>query len=75
MLSLLGQALSTLIFGLSKTLWLAIATRALAGFVGGNAMLINSAVGDITDESNQAQAYAFVGLAFNAATVIAPLLG
>ena len=38
-------------------------------------MLINSAVGDITDESNQAQAYAFIGLAFNAASVIAPLLG
>lgn len=69
------MTISVLLFGLAKTLWLAIASRALGGLLGGNAMLINSAVGDITDETNQAQAYALVGLAFNAATVIAPLLG
>ena len=75
MLSLLGITVSVLLFGLAKTFWLAIASRDLAEALGGNAMLINSAVADVTDDSNQAQAYALIGLSFNAASVIAPLLG
>ena len=38
-------------------------------------MIINSAVGDMTDETNQAQAYAWIGLAYNVASILGPAIG
>lgn len=66
---------STFFFGLSKSFIFAVTTRAVAGALSGNAMVINSAVGDITDETNQVQAYVWTGLAYNIASICGPVIG
>ena len=73
--SLTGIVVFVISFGLSRTFAWALITRALAGTVAGNGMLINNAAADITDETNQAQAYAIIGLSLNVAQVIGPFIG
>ncbi|KAL5521546.1 hypothetical protein ACEPAF_2294 [Sanghuangporus sanghuang] len=75
LIGLSGIMICTTLFGLSKSFAWTIATRAVAGALSGNTMIINSAVGDMTDETNQAQAYAWIGLAYNIASVLGPAIG
>ncbi|EJD05439.1 MFS general substrate transporter [Fomitiporia mediterranea MF3/22] len=75
LIGLAGVALCTILFGMAKSFIFAVATRAVAGALAGNSMIINSSVGDITDESNQAQAYAWIGLSYNVASIVGPAIG
>ena len=75
LIGLSGVVICTVLFGLSRSFVFAVATRAAAGALSGNTMIINSAVGDITDETNQAQAYAWIGLAYNIASILGPAIG
>ncbi|KAL5514419.1 hypothetical protein ACEPAG_2507 [Sanghuangporus baumii] len=75
LIGLSGIVVCTILFGLSKSFMWTIATRAVAGALSGNTMIINSAVGDMTDETNQAQAYSWIGLAYNIASVLGPVIG
>lgn len=72
---LTGIVVFVIAFGFSRSFAWALITRALAGTLAGNGMLINNAVADMTDESNQAQAYAIIGLTLNVASVIGPFIG
>ena len=75
LVGLFGIGMCTLLFGLSKSFGWAIATRALAGALSGNAVIINSAVADMTDDTNQTRGYALIGLAFNIAYILGPSIG
>ena len=75
LIGLYGVVICTFLFGLSKSFAWALMTRAIAGAVSGNAMIINSAIADITDETNQAQAYTITGLAYNVASILGPVIG
>ena len=70
-----GAMISTLLFGLSKSFSWALMTRALAGALSGNVVVLLSAVGDMTDETNQARAYGFFGVANNVAQMTGPSIG
>lgn len=70
-----GIIIFVLAFGLSRSFAWALITRALAGALAGNGMLINNVIADITDDTNQAQAYAATGLSLNVAQVIGPFIG
>lgn len=72
---LTGAMLMTLLFGLSKSFMWAFVTRSLSGALSGNVPVLISSVGDITDDTNQAQAYAIFGLAANIAQVAGPAIG
>ena len=72
---LTGAMIMTLCFGLSKSFIWAFMTRSLSGALSGNVPVLISSVGDITDETNQAQAYAIFGLAANIAQVAGPAIG
>jgi hypothetical protein len=54
-----GLGLSMLCFGLSRTFWLVVASRALAGMLNGNTGVIKCMMSEITDETNIAQGYSF----------------
>lgn len=75
LLGLTGAMFSTLMFGFSKSFFSALIARCLAGGLSGNVAILLSAVGDMTDESNQARAYAIFGVANNIAQMAGPFIG
>ncbi|KAG8860153.1 hypothetical protein FRB96_004176 [Tulasnella sp. 330] len=70
-----GVALASLCFGLSTSFWQILASRAMAGGLSGNIAVIQSLISEITDETNQVQAFALIGVMWNIGTVIGPFLG
>ena len=75
LIGLSGVALSTFLFGLSRTFWWTVLSRSLAGALSGNAAVTNSVVSEITDETNQMDAFPLMALAWSLGCVIGPLIG
>lgn len=75
LMGITGAACSTLLFGLSSSLWTALLARTLAGFLSGNIAIIQSMVGEMTDETNQARAYTVVELIWYIGSIVGTLLG
>jgi MFS family permease len=66
---LIGNALSSCLFGLSKNLWWAIGSRALCGIMNGNSGVARSLVSEITDNTNKAKAFAMFGFCWGAGMI------
>lgn len=75
MAGFIGAMTATLLFGFSTSFVSALLSRGLAGALSGNVAVLLSAVGEITDETNQAQAYAIFGVANNLAQIAGPSIG
>lgn len=75
---LLGTILTALCFvafGFCKTLWQAILVQALMGVVNGNQGLVSTCLGEITDRSNQSQAFTYLPVLYGIGGITGPLLG
>ncbi|EUC58978.1 MFS transporter [Rhizoctonia solani AG-3 Rhs1AP] len=72
---LFGQALSVFLFGLSKRFWQLVVSRALSGALNGNVGVAKSMVVELTDETNQAQAFAFTPMVWSLGSTLGPFLG
>lgn len=57
--------LSIILFGISKTFLTLMISRALSGALNGNIGVMKSMMAEITDETNQAQAFSFMPLVFS----------
>jgi MFS family permease len=68
-------ALCFVAFGFCKTLWQAIAVQALMGVVNGNQGLVSTCLGEITDRSNQSQAFTWLPVLYGIGGITGPLLG
>ncbi|EIE90760.1 hypothetical protein RO3G_15471 [Rhizopus delemar RA 99-880] len=66
---LIGNALSTCLFGLSKSLAWAVGARALCGIMNGNAGVARSMVSEITDHTNKAKAFSLFGFCWGAGMI------
>ncbi|KAI6145800.1 MFS general substrate transporter [Pisolithus tinctorius] len=75
LVGLMGLSISNLCFGLSKTLWALIASRCIAGALNGNIGVMKSVIGEITDDTNMAQAFVLIPIVFSTGASIAPLFG
>ncbi|CAE6442038.1 unnamed protein product [Rhizoctonia solani] len=75
MFGLFGQALSIFSVGLSKGFWQLVFSRALSGALNGNAAVAKSMVVELTDETNQAQAFAFLPIVWSTGSTLGPFLG
>ncbi|CAG8649943.1 25221_t:CDS:2, partial [Dentiscutata erythropus] len=58
---LLGNIITCLLFGLSKSLIWAIITRATCGMLNGNVGVAKSMLGEVTDRTNQTRAFSLFG--------------
>jgi len=67
--------ITTFVFGFSRTFWMAVVLRGLNGLLNGNVLIVRTYLADITDSSNQAGAFALLGLSFGLGTAIGPMLG
>ncbi|KAJ5109975.1 hypothetical protein N7532_002620 [Penicillium argentinense] len=75
---LLGTFLTALCFvafGFCKTLWQAILVQAVMGVVNGNQGLVSTCLGEITDRSNQSQAFTYLPVLYGVGGITGPLLG
>lgn len=75
LLGISGVALSTFLFGIARSFWFAVFARSLAGALSGNSAVVQSVVGEITDESNQAEAFPLMGLSWSLGCIIGPMIG
>ncbi|KAL0143609.1 major facilitator superfamily domain-containing protein [Mucor lusitanicus] len=72
---LIGNTISSCLFGLSKSLWWAIGARALCGIMNGNSGVARSMVSEITDNTNKAKAFSIFGFCWGAGMIAGPALG
>ncbi|KAG9087322.1 hypothetical protein FS749_002997, partial [Ceratobasidium sp. UAMH 11750] len=72
---LCGVIGSTISFGLSKSFHMMLISRTLSGALNGNVAVIKSVMGEITDETNQGAAFAYLPLCWSTGALIAPALG
>ncbi|KAI0629468.1 MFS general substrate transporter [Trametes polyzona] len=70
-----GLCISMICFGLSKTFWGLVVSRSLVGVLNGNTGVSKSMIGEITDETNIAQGFAFLPVAWSVGTTVGPLIG
>ncbi|KAI6165695.1 major facilitator superfamily domain-containing protein [Pisolithus thermaeus] len=75
LVGLAGLSVSNLCFGLSREFWALVASRCIAGALNGNVSVMKSIIGDITDTTNMARAFALIPIVFSVGASIAPLFG
>ena len=74
-ISLLGNAITMMLFGTSQNLGTAIFIRLAQGFFNGAVGVAKGAIRDITDETNEGRAYAQMGFCWGMGGIIGPILG
>lgn len=74
-LGLVGVGFSTFLFGLSRTFWMAVISRSLAGALTGNTAVILSVVAEITDDTNHGLAWPLITLSWNFGCTVGPIIG
>ncbi|KAI8893003.1 major facilitator superfamily domain-containing protein [Globomyces pollinis-pini] len=75
LIGLVGNSLTMLAFGLSKSLSTAILSRFVCGLLNGNIGVAKSIVSEITDKSNRAHAFSLISLNIGIGMFLGPLLG
>lgn len=73
--SLLGGAVFLLLFGMSKSLAVAILIRLAQGVFGGAVGVYRGSIRDITDSTNETRAYAILGFSWGFGGVAGPVIG
>lgn len=78
LVSLIGTLIGYLLFAigiLNGSIWLLFIGRMLDGFTGGNISIAQSAIADISDQTNKARNFGIIGMAFGLGFVIGPYIG
>ncbi|KAF9445520.1 MFS general substrate transporter [Macrolepiota fuliginosa MF-IS2] len=75
LIGLLGVSISMYCFGLSKTFWGLVVSRALNGALNGNIGIMKSMMAELTDSSNFAKAYAYGPIVWTTGGTIGPIIG
>ena len=71
----LFTAASFIGFGFSRTLWQAVLAQVFMGTLNGNQGVVSTCLGEITDRSNQSQAFAYLPVIYGIGGITGPLLG
>ncbi|KAG1852064.1 MFS general substrate transporter, partial [Suillus tomentosus] len=74
-IGLSGACISILCFGLSTTFWSLVISRCLCGLLNGNAGVMKTMMGELTDSTNMAQAFALFPFVWCIGSFIGPLIG
>ena len=74
LLSTFGAAISYVIFAFAGSFWMLMASRVLAGIMGGNISTAQAYIADVTDKENRARGMGMIGAAFGIGFVVGPAL-
>lgn len=75
LIGMTGNLITTIVFGMSRTFWLALLARFACGLINGNIGVIKSYIREITDETNQARCYTLRSAGYSVGAIIGPILG
>jgi len=62
-------------FGFCKTLWQAVLVQVVIGLVNGNQGIVSTCLGEITDRSNQSNAFIYLPVVYGLGGITGPLVG
>lgn len=62
-------------FGFCRTLWQAILVQSLMGLVNGNQGVVSTCLGEITDRSNQSDAFTYLPVIYGIGAITGPAVG
>ncbi|KAK5052147.1 hypothetical protein LTR84_002951 [Exophiala bonariae] len=62
-------------FGFCRTLWQAVLVQALMGLLNGNQGVVSTCLGEITDRSNQSQAFTYLPVLYGLGGITGPIIG
>ncbi|KAF8071614.1 major facilitator superfamily multidrug-resistance, DHA1 sub-family [Lyophyllum atratum] len=71
----IGLSLAMLSFGLSNNFWTLVVSRCMQGVFNGNIGVSKSVMGEITDSTNIADAFAMMPLMWSIGSTVGPILG
>ncbi|KAG7094374.1 hypothetical protein E1B28_007975 [Marasmius oreades] len=71
----LGLAFAMLGFGLSKTFWPLVVFRCAQGMFNGNIGVSKTVLAELTDETNRADAFALISVAWTSGATLGPAIG
>ncbi|KAG1748652.1 MFS general substrate transporter [Suillus lakei] len=74
-IGLSGSCISILCFGLSTTFWSLVISRCMCGFLNGNMGVMKTMMGELTDSTNMAQAFALFPIVWCIGGFVGPLMG
>ncbi len=74
-ISQIGTVISFIMFGMAEAVWVLFASRILDGITGGNIVVAQAYVTDITPREKRAQALGLIFAAFGVAFFIGPVIG
>ncbi|KAH8985305.1 MFS general substrate transporter [Lactarius akahatsu] len=75
LLSLAGSIVSVIVFGLSRSFWALVLSRALHGALKGYGGVVKSMVAELTDETNVARGFSMLPMTWSLGYVIGPFIG
>ncbi|KAG1882571.1 MFS general substrate transporter [Suillus subluteus] len=74
-IGLSGACISILCFGLSTTFWSLVISRCMCGVLNGNVGVMKTMMGELTDSTNMAQAFALIPTVWSLGGFLGPLMG
>ncbi|KAG1884854.1 major facilitator superfamily domain-containing protein [Suillus subluteus] len=74
-IGLSGACISILCFGLSTTFWSLVISRCICGLLNGNVGVMKTMMGELTDSTNMAQAFALFPIVWSLGGFVGPLIG
>ncbi|KAI8877030.1 MFS general substrate transporter [Backusella circina FSU 941] len=75
LIGLLGNSITSCLFGLSKSYWWALGIRALCGIMNSNVGVIRTMLGEISDMTNKGEAFSTYSICWSTGLVLGPALG
>ena len=75
LISVAGQGLSYLVFGLGGALWVLFASRLVGGITGGNLSTANAYIADVSEPHERTRNFMLIGLAWSIGLICGPALG
>jgi MFS transporter, DHA1 family, tetracycline resistance protein len=75
LISLGGQAIGYLIFGLGGALWILFLGRIIGGITGGNLSTASAYIADVSKPEDRSKNFALIGMAWSVGLILGPALG
>ena len=75
LVSLFGQAIGYLVFGLAGALWILFLGRIIGGITGGNLSTASAYIADVSRPEERSKNFALIGMAWSVGLIVGPAAG
>jgi len=75
LISLFGQAIGYLIFGIGGALWILFLGRIIGGITGGNLSTASAYIADVSKPEERSKNFALIGMAWSVGLILGPAVG